>query len=97
MLTLLTTAGCNHRSAVDKKMDMADSLMTSKPDSALAILEGIPASDINGKETSARYALLKSMALDKNYIDTTTFDVLQPAIDYYSENRTPDEQLRTYY
>ena len=97
MLTLLTTAGCNHRSAVDKKMDMADSLMTSKPDSALAILEGIPASDINGKETSARYALLKSMALDKNYVDTTTFDVLQPAIDYYIENGTPDEQLRTYY
>ena len=97
MLTLMTTAGCNHRSAVDKKMDMADSLMTSKPDSALAILEGIPASDINGKETSARYALLKSMALDKNYVDTTTFDVLQPAIDYYIENGTPDEQLRTYY
>ena len=97
MLTLMTTAGCNHRSAVDKKMDMADSLMTSKPNSALAILEGIPASDINGKETSARYALLKSMALDKNYVDTTTFDVLQPAIDYYIENGTPDEQLRTYY
>ena len=37
------------------------------------------------------------MALDKNYIDTTTFDVLQPAIDYYIENGTPDEQLRTYY
>jgi tetratricopeptide (TPR) repeat protein len=38
-----------------------------------------------------------SMALDKNYIDTTTFDVLQPAIDYYLDNGTPDEKLRTYY
>lgn len=97
LLILLTAAGCNRRSAVDEKMDLADSLMTSKPDSALAVLEGIPDSDINGKETSARYALLKSMALDKNYIDTTTFDVLQPAIDYYIEHGTPDEQLRTYY
>ncbi len=38
-----------------------------------------------------------SMALDKNYIDTTTFDVLQPAIDYYLKKGTPDEELRTYY
>lgn len=26
---------------------------------------------------------LMFMALDKNYIDTTTFDVIQPAINYY--------------
>ena len=97
LFILLTTVGCNRRSVIDEKMDLADSLMTSKPDSALAVLEGIPASDVNGKETSARYALLKSMALDKNYIDTTTFDVLQPAINYYIEHGTPDEQLRTYY
>ena len=37
------------------------------------------------------------MALDKNCIDTTTFDILQPAIDYYIKHGTPDEQLRTYY
>ena len=37
------------------------------------------------------------MALDKNYIDTTTFDILQPAIDYYIKNGTPDEKLKTYY
>ena len=37
------------------------------------------------------------MALDKNYIDTTTFDVLQPAIDYYIKKGSPDEKLRTYY
>lgn len=71
--------------------------MDAKPDSALAILERISASDINGKVEKARYALLKSMALDKNYIDTTTFDVLQPAIDYYIKHGSPDEKLRTYY
>lgn len=76
---------------------LQQSLMNNKPDSALALLENIPEADINGKETAARYALLKSMALDKNYIDTTTFDVLQPAIDYYSKHGTPDELLRTYY
>lgn len=97
LMFLSTIAGCNHRSAIDETMDIADSLMISKPDSALAILESIPSSDIIGKETSARYALLKSMAFDKNYIDTTTFTVLQPAIDYYLQNGNPDEKLRTYY
>ncbi|MDE6511230.1 MAG: hypothetical protein K2L00_03945, partial [Muribaculaceae bacterium] len=53
--------------------------------------------DLKGKRERARYALLKSMALDKNYVDTTAFDILQPAIDYYLENGTPDEKLRTYY
>ena len=63
--------------------------MDAKPDSALVVLENIPSSSVKGKEAAARYALLKSIALDKNYIDTTTFDVLQPAIDYYVKNGTP--------
>lgn len=94
---LLTTGSCDQRGAAWERLDMAESLMDSKPDSALAVLEGIPASNVKGKEVAARYALLKSMALDKNCIDTTTFDILQPAIDYYIKHGTPDEQLRTYY
>ena len=78
-------------------MDIAENLMNNKPDSALIILEKIPFSTVKGEEMSARYALLRSIALDKNYIDTTTFDVLQPAIDYYMKNGNADEKLRTYY
>lgn len=94
---LLTTGSCDRHGEAWEKLDMAESLMDSKPDSALAVLGSIPTSKVKGKEISARYALLKSMALDKNCIDTTTFDVLQPAIDYYIKHGTPDEQLRTYY
>lgn len=94
---LLTTGSCDRHGVAWEKLDMAESLMDSKPDSALAVLGSIPASKVKGKEAAARYALLKSMALDKNCIDTTTFDVLQPAIDYYIKHGTPDEQLRTYY
>lgn len=97
LFSVIMLASCERHSPTWKKMDTAESLMNTKPDSALVILEGIPTSDVKGKETSARYALLKSMALDKNCIDTTTFDVLQPAIDYYIEHGSPDEQLRTYY
>ena len=94
---VLVLIACERHTQTWKQMDMAESLMTAKPDSALIILKNIPNSDIKGKEIAARYALLKSMALDKNCIDTTTFDILQPAIDYYIKHGTPDEQLRTYY
>ena len=71
--------------------------MLSAPDSSLLIIDHIPTENLSDTEQKARYALLKSMALDKNYIDTTTFDVLQPAIDYYLDHGTPDERLRTLY
>ena len=97
LISVIMLVACERHTPAWKQMDIAESLMNTKPDSSLAVLDGIPTSDIKGKETSARYALLKSMALDKNYIDTTTFDVLQPAIDYYVKHGSPDEQLRTYY
>ena len=76
--------------------------MAVSPDSApaaLAALDSITPGMLGGGEEKARYALLKSMALDKNYIDTTDFKVLQPAIDYYltKDKGTPDDKLRTYY
>lgn len=97
LTVLLAVVSCGRQGAVREKLDVAESLMNARPDSALAVLQGIPASAVKRKKASARYALLSSMALDKNYIDTTTFDILQPAIDYYTQHGTPDEQLRTYY
>ena len=96
-LAVLTIGSCDRHGTAWNEMDKAENLMDAKPDSALVVLENIPASSVKGKEAAARYALLKSIALDKNCIDTTTFDVLQPAIDYYVKNGTPDEQFRTYY
>lgn len=100
MLMLLLLACCitscsNHKQ--QETLNRAESLMEAHPDSALTILEGIEKSELGSKEERARYALLMSMALDKNYIDTTSFEVLQPAIDFYLDNGDPTEKLRTYY
>ena len=89
LTVLLAAVSCGRQGAVSEKLDVAESLMNARPDSVLAVLQGIPASAVKGKKASARYALLSSMALDKNYIDTTTFDILQPAIDYYTQHGTP--------
>ncbi len=94
---MLEISGCKDSRQVENRLDTAESLMEERPDSSLSILKEIKDSELNGKRLKARYALLKSMALDKNYIDTTTFDVLQPAIDYYLKHGNADEKLKTYY
>lgn len=94
---LLTVTCCDRRSDTWQKMDLVENMINDKPDSALFLLDKISKDLLKSERENARYALLKSMALDKNYIDTTTCDVLQPAIDYYAKNGTPDEKLRTYY
>lgn len=81
----------------NEQMQAAEEIMESSPDSAYDILKGIDSTRLESESQRARYALLMSIALDKNYIDTTGFAVLQPAIDYYLENGTADEKLKTYY
>ncbi len=95
LLACCISSCSNHK--VQVTLTRAESLMESYPDSALSLLKGIEKSDLGSREEQARYALLLSMALDKNYIDTTNFQVLQPAIDYYLEKGNANEKLRTYY
>lgn len=90
---------CGKNPKIDSLLTKADDLMELHPDSSMAILSGIDRAQLGSDKECARYALLMSMALDKNYIDTTNFDVLQPAIDYYLDKNkgTQDEKLKTYY
>ena len=81
----------------EDRLIKAEALMEQQPDSSLSVLKGIDRAKLGSDKERARYALLMSQALDKNYIDTTTFDVLQPAIDYYLDKGTADEKLKTCY
>ena len=90
-------SGCGITDESRKSMDRAEALMESAPDSAMTILDSITLGALSSERDKARHALLRSMALDKTFVDTITFDVLQPAIDCYLEKGTPDERLRTLY
>ena len=92
----LCLTACTRPVAVPE-LDTADSLMEQRPDSALALLRRIDTLRLTSRHDRARYAMLLSMALDKNYIDLKDFHVLQPAIDYYEDHGTPTEQMRTFY
>lgn len=94
-LFLLTSCHTKNRNEII--IDAAEANMVERPDSALNMLLSIDKKDLRGEEEKARYALLLSMAMDKNWIDTTTFDILQPAIDYYAESDDQVNKLRTIY
>lgn len=95
---------CSRDKAAIALLDCADSLMESQPDSALCILESINRDIITGNETKARYALLMSQALDKNYIDVTSDSLIATATRFYADRPDSPElmkslfyQARTYY
>ena len=74
-----------------------ESYIEERPDSVLNVLQAIDTDKLIGDEERAKHALLLSMAMDKNYIDRTDFEVLQPAIDYYEDNGSATDKLRTYF
>lgn len=96
LCSVAALSGCGD-AATRSTLDRADSLMEAHPDSALSLLDGIDRNALVTRADRARHSLLLSMALDKNYVDTTTFDILQPAIDYYADHGSADERLRTLY
>lgn len=74
-----------------------ENYIESKPDSAITVLEAIDINSLSSDKERAKYALYMSMALDKNYIDKTDFEILQPAIDYYENHGSATDKLRTFY
>ncbi|MDD2595785.1 MAG: hypothetical protein PHD11_08240 [Bacteroidales bacterium] len=94
--SLILFSSCSHSEYWNTLCEI-DNYIEDKPDSALAVLNDINSDELIGREEKAVYALLTSMALDKNYIDTTDFEVLQPAIDYYGRHGDATDKMRTLY
>ena len=99
VLAAITIVSCNgaRKSETFKLLEDVDSYIEARPDSALAVLEGIDKPELTSKELEAKYALLLSQALDKNYIDLQSDSIIAPAVRYYENHGTPDERLLTHY
>ena len=95
ILLALCMVACGQHSKHWETLTQVESFMEERPDSALIVLQGIDIEELASKEEKAKHALLLSMALDKNVIDRTDFEILHPAIDYYKNNGSPTEQMLT--
>ena len=92
-----TLVACNRHSEHWATITEMEAIIEERHDSVLNVLQSIDTDELIGNEERAKHALLLSMAMDKNYIDRTDFEVLQPAIDYYKDNGSATDKLRMYY
>lgn len=84
---------CANRST-SSLLDSIESYIQERPDSALKVLESLSKNDLDTEKLRAKYSLLYTTALDKNYIDTTDLGVILPASRYYSKHGSPSEKMR---
>lgn len=78
-------------------MNDIETYIQTRPDSALAVLSQIDTSSLRHPKERAQFALLHSIALDKNYIDTSDIEVIRPAIEYYPKHGTARQRMLAYY
>ena len=99
LIAILTAllAACTETTGYNTTLVQADSLMASHPDSALRMLQGIPAESLKTKADRAYHALLLTQARDKNYIVQTDDSLIRIAVRYYDSMRDNRMQARVYY
>ncbi len=83
LLFSVSLVACRSDANIKRELAAAEELLVEAPDSALKILERIDPTGIHGKRVRAEYALLYSMALDKNYIFVKSDSLIRIARDFY--------------
>lgn len=88
---------CSEPKAVGDLLQKAEAYMEEQPEYSLEMLEAVNKDDLTTRKVQAKYALLYSMALDKNYIDIADDSIIAPAVNYYKNHGSADERLKAYY
>ena len=96
-LLALPFTGCQKHYPVADKLSQAEICMDEELEAALRVLESIGQPDLQTQEHRARYALLYSQALDKNYIDKTNDSLINIAVDYYKDRDDVRAKFLSYY
>ena len=93
LLTLSFVMSCSR--SVDKRLELADSLMWVNPDSSLAILEAINRDSLQGEENLAYHALLLTQAQFRCHGNCTSDTLINLALDYYNDNHNKEHYTRS--
>ena len=93
ILAVLLLAGCS----MDRRLDKIDGIMSEHPAEALASLGSIGSNSLKTPHHRARYALLRSIALDKNVIDLKSDSIIAPAVSWFQRHGKPLEKAQMYY
>ena len=88
---------CRDYDNIEDILHSAGAYIGERPDSALALLDMIPREKLRGRKPEAEFALLYSMALDKNCIYETDDSLINIAVKWYRRHGSADDCLKAYY
>ena len=95
LFCLLIIPSCHN--SLDRQFDDIECLLDSNPKLALEKIDSLPRDLSFSLKERARYSLLKSMALDKNYIDVAQDSLICPAVEYYERHGDAQEKAKSFY
>ena len=95
LFAVLLSAALSCSRGVDKRLVLADTLMWTRPDSSLTILESINRDSLQGEENLAYHALLLTQAQFRCNIPLTSDTLISKAVDYYSDNHNREHYTRS--
>lgn len=91
---ILVSCSKNH---TEQYLNEVETMIEAVPDSALILLNQMPQEVLTDKSNSAHYALLLSIAFDKNYIDKTNDSLICIAENYYKSTNDYFRLMQSYY
>lgn len=105
LVLLLGVSGCsgsnngkvNGRRAVTELLDSAEAVMNDSPYYAYRLLDSIDSGSLRSRALNARYALVYSEVLYKNYIPAPNDSLIMIAVRYYSVGNHPEHLFRSFY
>lgn len=96
LLLFVGLAACGGGRDAERRLDRADAIMDSIPDSALTVLDSIHADRLKGGQR-ARYGLLYTKAATKNRTPLADDSLIGMAVDYYAGRGDSLEIQSLYY
>ncbi len=98
LLLVLLLCSCNRRPPLlHPALQRAEQLMQKHPDSALAVLSHYNSRSFSDSADMAAYALLRTKAEDKNYIDHTSDSLIRIAVRYYDRRGSDFQKAESHY
>lgn len=97
LIVLLGLTSCVYKSVPLPFIAEVDSLLETKPDSALELLESVPDVESMNSSQQAEYALLLTKAMDKNLVPFVNDSLIKVAVDYYKKGSNAYMKADAYY
>lgn len=96
IFVLCTLCGCQALH-VNDILTEAERQLSDAPDSALVTLQSVKRHVLLRPKVRARYGLIYSAVLDKNFVDVASDSLIRYSASYYDAHGTAEERMRSYY